>query len=289
MTGMTSHRRNFRHAGTETGTDSRLSLLTDVKFAAATPVAAVAIAAAILSYGHIEALALAHHQTITQARLLPFVVDFLIVAGSVIVLFGYWLGWLCVVAGVAGTVFANIESGLPYGAMSATIAAWPAIAFTVASFVLERWLKRQASVQRSALEAEHAARESAEAAIETVRAELEAAHAEQAATTAEFASVRAELAKVTAEAERPLPEPVKTPPRRPEVPVVDLDAEHRILSLHADGQLNAREAIIQLIRAGHTPSQAGPLVNRSDSYSRGIGRDLKKLAAASVNGNGHRP
>ena len=35
-------------------------------------------------------------------------------------------------------------SGLPRGPLAATVAAWPAIAFTVASFVLERWLKSQA-------------------------------------------------------------------------------------------------------------------------------------------------
>jgi hypothetical protein len=111
--------------------------------AVAAPVAAVAIIAGVVSYGHIEALALAQHQTIAQARMLPFAVDFLIVAGSVVVLGGYWLGWVGVVAGVAATLFANVESGLPYGPLAATVAAWPAVAFTVASFILERWIKRQ--------------------------------------------------------------------------------------------------------------------------------------------------
>lgn len=111
--------------------------------AAGVPVAAVAVVAGIVSFSHIEALALAQHQTIAQARLLPLAVDGLIAAGSVILLAGYWLGWLGVVAGVAATLFANIESGLPFGPLSATVAAWPAIAFSVASFILERWLKRQ--------------------------------------------------------------------------------------------------------------------------------------------------
>lgn len=112
--------------------------------AAAVPVAAVAIIAGVVSFGHIEGLALAQHQPIADARLLPLAVDGLIVAGSVVLLAGYWLGWLGVVVGVAATVFANVESGLPWGPLSATVAAWPAIAFTVASFTLERWLKRQA-------------------------------------------------------------------------------------------------------------------------------------------------
>jgi Protein of unknown function (DUF2637) len=111
---------------------------------AAVPVAAVAVIAAIQSYSHIEALALAQHQSLADARMLPFAVDFLIVAGSVILLAGYWLGWLGVVLGIVATLFANIASGLPYGPLAATVAAWPAVAFSVASFMLERWLKRQA-------------------------------------------------------------------------------------------------------------------------------------------------
>jgi hypothetical protein len=108
---------------------------------AAVPVAAVAVIAGVQSFSHIEALALRAHQSVTDARLLPFSIDGLIVAGVIIVLAGYWLGWLSVVLGVAATVFSNVESGLPYGPLPATVAAWPAIAFSVASFVLERWLK----------------------------------------------------------------------------------------------------------------------------------------------------
>lgn len=112
---------------------------------AAVPVGAVAVIAGVVSFSHIEGLALRAHQSITDARLLPFCVDGLIVGGVVVVLAGYWLGWLSVGLGVAATVFANVESGIPFGALAATVAAWPAIAFSVASFVLERWLKRQVS------------------------------------------------------------------------------------------------------------------------------------------------
>lgn len=113
--------------------------------AAAVPVAAVAVIAGVVSFSHIEGLALRTHQSITDARLLPFAVDGLIVAGVVVVLAGYALGWCSVVLGVAATVYANVESGLPYGHLAAVVAAWPAIAFSVASFVLERWLKSQVS------------------------------------------------------------------------------------------------------------------------------------------------
>ena len=96
-----------------------------------------------MSFSHIEALGLRTGQTITDARLLPLAVDGLIVAGSVILLAGSWLGWIGVALGVAGTLYANVMSGLPRGPLAATVAAWPAIAFTVASFMLERWLKAQ--------------------------------------------------------------------------------------------------------------------------------------------------
>ena len=108
---------------------------------ASLPVGLVATIAGIVSYSHIVALGLRTHQGAGDAHLLPFAVDFLIVAGSVILLAGYWLGWLCVAAGVAATLFANLEFGLPFGWLSAVVSTWPAVAFTVATFVLERWLR----------------------------------------------------------------------------------------------------------------------------------------------------
>jgi hypothetical protein len=111
---------------------------------AALPVAAVAVIAGVVSYSHIEAIGLMTGQSLADARLLPLAVDGLIVAGSVILLAGSWLGWIGVTLGVAGTLYANVMSGLPRGPLAATVAAWPALAFTVASFMLERWLKSQA-------------------------------------------------------------------------------------------------------------------------------------------------
>ena len=108
---------------------------------ASLPVGVVATIAGIVSYSHIAALGLRTHQGAGDSHLLPFAVDFLIVAGSVVLLAGYWLGWLCVAAGVAGTLFANLEFGLPYGWLAAIVSTWPAVAFTVVTFVLERWLR----------------------------------------------------------------------------------------------------------------------------------------------------
>jgi len=113
--------------------------------AAAMPVAAVAVIAGVVSYSHIAGLGLRTGQSTTDAHLLPLAVDGLIVAGSVVLLAGSWLGWLGVIPGVGATLFANLESGLPHGQLAAIVATWPAIAFTVASFMLERWLKAQVS------------------------------------------------------------------------------------------------------------------------------------------------
>jgi hypothetical protein len=112
---------------------------------AAIPAAMVAVFAAVISFGHICSLALRTGQGSTAAHLLPLCIDGLIVAGSVILLAGSWLGWIGVALGVAGTLYANVMSGLPRGPLAATVAAWPALAFTVASFMLERWLKSQAA------------------------------------------------------------------------------------------------------------------------------------------------
>jgi hypothetical protein len=111
---------------------------------AALPVAVVAVVAGIVSYSHIVALSLRAGQSIMDAHLSPIPVDGLIVGGSVILWFGSWLGWFAVAPGVAATLFANVESGLPRGPLAAAVAAWPAVAFTVATIVLERWLKSQA-------------------------------------------------------------------------------------------------------------------------------------------------
>lgn len=113
--------------------------------AAAVPVAAVALIAAVQSYSHIEALALAEHQSLADARMLPLAIDGLVIAGAVVLLTGYALGWLGVGLGIAATLAANVASGLVYGPAAAVVAAWPAIAFSVASFILERWLKSQVS------------------------------------------------------------------------------------------------------------------------------------------------
>jgi hypothetical protein len=173
---------------------------------AAQPVAVVAAVAGAVSYSHIVALGLRVGQDSADAHLLPVSVDGLIIAGSVIIMCGSLLGWVGVVLGVAATLFANVEAGLPHGALSAAVSAWPAFAFTCASFMLERWLKSQAGrtagppPEVAALHAQvDELRAQATAEITGLRSETEAVRSEL--ETAETARSEAELRTAEAEAQ----------------------------------------------------------------------------------------
>lgn len=108
--------------------------------------AAVAGVAGVISYSHIYRLTLALHQPVLVARLMPIAVDGLVVVGSVVLLqSGGLLGWLGLGPGVVISVFANVESGIGYGLLAAVWAGIPAVAFALASFMLERWLKARVS------------------------------------------------------------------------------------------------------------------------------------------------
>jgi hypothetical protein len=110
--------------------------------AVAIPAALVAVIAGLVSYSHIVALGLRTRQGSFDAHLLPGAIDGLIIAGSVILAAGSLLGWIMVIPGVAATLFSNLQFGLPNGPLAAVVSTWPAIGFTVASFVIERWLRR---------------------------------------------------------------------------------------------------------------------------------------------------
>lgn len=109
----------------------------------------VASVTGVISYTHVYDLTVSLHQSATVARLMPFGVDGLIVVGSVVLLQSApgqaWLGWFGVVPGVAASLFANVESGLRWGPLAAGWAGVPAASFALATFLLERWLKAQAS------------------------------------------------------------------------------------------------------------------------------------------------
>lgn len=113
---------------------------------------AVAGVAGVISYSHIYQLTLALHQPVLVARLMPIAVDGLVVVGSVVLLqSGGWLGWLGLGPGVVTSLFANVESGIRYGLLSAAWAGIPAVAFALSSFMFERWAKSQVGGSRDAV------------------------------------------------------------------------------------------------------------------------------------------
>ena len=105
---------------------------TVIRVLAAAVVLAVAAFAAIVSYSHIFELGSHHGQDGTAARLLPLSVDGLIAAASLVMLhaarrklpvpqLARWMLGL----GVAATVAANVEYGMPFGWLAAVVSAWP--------------------------------------------------------------------------------------------------------------------------------------------------------------------
>ena len=106
-------------------------------------VLAVAVVAGIVSFTHIEVLALTHGYSIGTARLLPVSVDGLILASSMALLTGASPGLARVglILGIVATLAANIAAGAHFGIVGAVVSAWPAVAFIVASEILLRMIR----------------------------------------------------------------------------------------------------------------------------------------------------
>jgi hypothetical protein len=106
-----------------------------IRITTALAVIAVAGVAAIISYQHAYELVSSHGKSGMTARLLPFTVDGLIWAASMVVLdasrrnqrvprLAQWsLG-----VGIVATVGANLAHGLGHGTVGALVSAWPALA-----------------------------------------------------------------------------------------------------------------------------------------------------------------
>jgi len=114
----------------ETGVTGRL-----IRITTALAVATVAAVAAVISYRHAYELVTTHGETGLTARLLPFTVDGLILAASMLILDSSRRGlpvpplarW-CLGAGIATTIRANLAHGLGHGPIGALVSAWPALA-----------------------------------------------------------------------------------------------------------------------------------------------------------------
>jgi hypothetical protein len=108
--------------------------------------ATVAAVTGFISYTHICALTLQLHQSQQTAHLMPLAVDGqIIIGGAVLASFDdrrRWWGLLGVVPGLAESLFANWESGIAHGHLSAAWAMVAAQSFAVSSFLFERWAKR---------------------------------------------------------------------------------------------------------------------------------------------------
>jgi hypothetical protein len=96
---------------------------------------AVATVAAVISYRHAYELVNTHGETGLTARLAPFTVDGLILAGSMLTLDANrrrqrvpLLARWCLGAGIVATTGANLAHGLGHGPIGALISAWPAVA-----------------------------------------------------------------------------------------------------------------------------------------------------------------
>jgi hypothetical protein len=116
-----------------------------IRITTALAVAAVAVVAAIISYQHAFELVRSHGEAGVTARLVPFTVDGLIWAASMVVLdasrrvprLAAWsLG-----AGIVATAGANLAHGVGHGPVGALVSAWPALAL-VGSFELLMMLIR---------------------------------------------------------------------------------------------------------------------------------------------------
>jgi hypothetical protein len=106
-----------------------------IKWSTAIAVLGVGAVAAVASYEHAYDLVRAHGESGWTARMVPFTVDGLIYASSMVMLnsarrktpvpaLARWLLGL----GIAATLAANVAHGLGHGSLGAAVAAWPAVA-----------------------------------------------------------------------------------------------------------------------------------------------------------------
>ena len=106
-----------------------------IRITTALAVAAVAAVAAVISYRHAYELVSTHGEAGVTARLVPFTVDGLILAASMLILDASRrnhpappLARWCLGAGIAATIGANLAHGLGHGPIGALVSAWPALA-----------------------------------------------------------------------------------------------------------------------------------------------------------------
>ncbi|MGW5416676.1 DUF2637 domain-containing protein [Actinomadura geliboluensis] len=122
-----------------------------VRITTALAVVAVAAVAAVISYRHAYELVHSHGESGPTARLVPFTVDGLIWAASMVILDASRrqqpappLAKWSLAVGIVATVGANVAHGASHGPIVAVVSAWPALAL-VGSFELLMTLTRAAT------------------------------------------------------------------------------------------------------------------------------------------------
>jgi Protein of unknown function (DUF2637) len=107
-----------------------------IRTGTAAAVLLVAFIAAVVSFLHIEHLALTHGQAWLAAILLPVSIDGTVAAASLVMLRAARdglgtpsLARFMLVLAVGATLAANVGYGLPYGLAGAALSGWPAVAF----------------------------------------------------------------------------------------------------------------------------------------------------------------
>src|ERR1700726_2507455 len=113
----------------------------------------LAVIAAVVSYGHMHALALRHGEGTWASALIPLSVDGMIVAASMSLLLDSRLGhrggvlpWVLLIAGAAASLGANVAVAEPT-LTGRVIAAWPSFALTASYELLMRQVRQSASVR----------------------------------------------------------------------------------------------------------------------------------------------
>jgi len=118
---------------------------------AAVAVVAIAVVAAIVSYRHALTVARDHGETGATAYMTPITIDGLVVVASMVMLDAArrrqhppGLAWCALAMGIGATLAVNILYGVQHGPVGAVIAAWPAVALTIAVELLMGMIRRRA-------------------------------------------------------------------------------------------------------------------------------------------------
>lgn len=157
---------------------------------------AVAAVAAVISYRHAYELVRTHGETGLTARLVPFTVDGLIVAASMLILDANRrtkpapapARW-CSGAGIVATICANLAHGLGHGPIGALVSAWPALAlagsFELLMMLIRAERRQAAEPSRGTVRASTGAKSVCTAPVappleQTVRDRHQAGHSQRA-------------------------------------------------------------------------------------------------------------